>query len=227
MHGAPIISTKNDDYGNGKMQFYAQDASSSVVDPVNFLNFTVNPDDEAHVMDRRPDPSNFVWHYKMGNMGFIGYSGAYSFDSVRSHFVDACAYFGQDPPEATFIVGHWNTPALGCPRNMTVPEVFEEIKSFPGCDILGDSLRYVMGHTHCNEITTEGVGFMVAGQGMSGCHNFGIPVFDTANDRIKINYFPLDNQTLWDNAYNCISEKGYSNCLEYSESWLDAPYRSA
>jgi hypothetical protein len=67
---------------------------------------------------------------------------------------------------------------------------------------------------------------MVAGQGMSGCHNFGIPVFDTSNDRIKINYFPLDNQTLWDNAYNCIMQNGYSNCLQYSQTWLDAPYRS-
>jgi hypothetical protein len=70
-----MIGTRFDDYGNGKMQFYAQDAASSVADPVNFLNFTVDPDSEEFRMEKRPAPSNFVWHHKMGNLGFIGYSG--------------------------------------------------------------------------------------------------------------------------------------------------------
>ena len=97
-------------------------------------------------------------------------------------------------------VGHWNDAGMGCDANMDVPDVFAAISALPGCDALAatGSLRYVMGHTHCNKVTAPGVGFMVAGQGMSGCGNFGVPVFDTVVNGAKFDraeaflfvYFP-------------------------------------
>jgi len=61
---------------------------------------------------------------------------------------------------------------------MDVPAVYDEIKGFDGCSQLDDvlQLKYIMGHTHCNEVTAHdsrgdkpAVGMMVAGQGMEGC----------------------------------------------------------
>ena len=55
---------------------------------------------------------------------------------------------------------------------------YDEIKGFDGCRQLDDAmqLKYIMGHTHCNEVTATdsrgdkpALGMMVAGQGMEGC----------------------------------------------------------
>jgi len=45
VHGTPESATDDDDYSNGKLQFYAQDTAASVLqsDATSFLNLSVNP----------------------------------------------------------------------------------------------------------------------------------------------------------------------------------------
>lgn len=78
-------------------------------------------------------------------------------------------------------------------------------------------LKFIMGHTHCNEVVKNATGFMVAGQGMEGCGNFGIPVLDTTGDKAELSYFPLNDlgnrgSDQFDALLSCIKENGFSGC---------------
>ena len=75
---------------------------------------------------------------------------------------------------------------------MGTPAVFRRVAAMPGCD--RGTLRYAMGHTHCNMPHPHGyngTGFMVAGQGMEGCGNYGVPIIDSTEGRLRMWYFPI------------------------------------
>lgn len=232
VHGTPESATDDDDYSNGKLQFYAQDTAASVLqsDATSFLNLSVNPNNlSLTTEEKRPDVSNSVWWHAIGDMAFVGYSGAYTYQEVQPYFAQACEWLGTVNANATFLVGHWNDPGMGCKSNMDVPDVFTEISALPGCAALAakNSLRYVMGHTHCNSVMAENTGFMVAGQGMSGCGNFGVPVFDTTTQpgRVQIHYFSLETEDVAAAATSCVRNQGYGACLsDYATTWLDVPF---
>ena len=80
----------------------------------------------------------------MGNLGFIGYSGAYPLEEVTPYLQEACRWMGTLPdlPAATFLVGHWNNGGMGCEQPMDVPDLYDLVAAMPGCDALGSSLRY-------------------------------------------------------------------------------------
>ena len=86
------------------------------------------------------------------------------------------------------------------------------------------NLRYVMGHTHCNKVVEEGVGFMVAGQGMEGCGNYGFSLFETHGDDggVEITYFPIDdNDDRFEATRRCFEVHGAANCKEkFGVRWL-------
>ena len=83
---------------------------------------------------------------------------------------------------------------------MDVPAVYQEIRGFDGCAQLdaASNLKYIMGHTHCNKVTEKDVGFMVAGQGMIGCGNFGIPLVDTTSGRVEVIYYNVADMEVRD-----------------------------
>ena len=63
-------------------------------------------------------------------------------------------------------------------------------------------LKYIMGHTHCNKVTatdprggpTSALGMMVAGQGMEGCGNFGVPLVSTKEKgRVEVLYYEIQS----------------------------------
>jgi hypothetical protein len=43
-----------------------------------------------------PDWSNYFVYHKVGNIGFIGFSGAHDWEEQQEAFSEACAYFDQD-----------------------------------------------------------------------------------------------------------------------------------
>ena len=76
---------------------------------------------------------------------------------------------------------------------------YKQIRTMPGCDKFeaGKMLKYFSGHTHCNTKDLAGdvgVGFRVAGFGMGDggpqCDtaNFGIPLVDTTEGRVRVWY---------------------------------------
>jgi hypothetical protein len=105
-----------------------------------------------------------------------------------------------------------------------------------------------MGHTHCNEVTAndtrngDALGFMVAGQGMEGCQNFGLPILTTTAATtstadatttatttqpamLEIMYYNIQNlkdgTDQYDNLVKCFDKNGPHGCKELGTTWLN------
>jgi len=113
--------------------------------------------------------------------------------------------------------------------------MYELVRGLPGCRELDAQgrLKYMQGHTHCNVPHPHGhngTGFMVAGQGMEGCGNYGFPVFDTTEGRVRVWYFPVtavaphfEPFDHFDQVHACVQERGWRRCTHLAELWLDEP----
>jgi hypothetical protein len=234
-YGSPIVAVPDDQFGNGHMQFYAMDAVSSshsdVLSPpggVPFLNFSIDPD-KSKAGNRLPSAENFFSYFKLGNAAFVLYSGGYEYSTTKTYFQQGCAYLKEAKPDVAFLVGHWNYYAggvMGCEKDMDVPDVYSEIKGYDGCAQLDakDSLKYVMGHVHCNKVTEKDKGFMLAGQGMEGCGNFGVPYVDTSDGRVEIIYYNVQDKTgtdEYDKIMACFKAHGPAKCKDLGTVWLN------
>mmetsp|Transcript_6123 Transcript_6123/g.9541 ORF Transcript_6123/g.9541 Transcript_6123/m.9541 type:complete len:548 (-) Transcript_6123:442-2085(-) len=237
--GSPLISVKGkDQFANGFMQYYAMDAEASKEDSVNFLDFSQDPSKGglSKLKANLPSAKNFNAYFKIGNLAFISYSGAYDDKAVQPFLEEACGWLsGQGDVVNAFVIGHWNDGGLGCSNGMDVPSVRSKMESIEGCSAFGNKLKYFMGHTHCNEVTETGIGFMVAGMGMEGCGNFGIPVLDsTSASRSNqsspkaaaaaaadglVYYFPIQDAKdagqgdKYNATISCFEQKGVGGCL--------------
>ena len=70
----------------------------------------------------------------------------------------------------------------------------------------------------------------VAGQGMEGCGNFGIPVIDSTEDLVRIWYFPVaaepsESSTITEERYSriisCVGSMGWRACTHLATLWLN------
>lgn len=241
---APVVwLQKVDQLANGFMQWNGQDVAASMVpsaDPLVVPNspydFVNDPDTEgADVESILPPLTNFFSYYKMGNVGFISYSGAHDYISTAPYLEEACDYFTANPADAVLLLGHWNSRGLGCDSDMTVPSAYREMLEIPSCAGLSGKMRYVMGHLHCNTVVEPDVGFMVAGQGMTAEHlecdgNYGIPFVDTYGGNFSIYYFDIqqygDGDASYDNydaIIDCIKNNGISQCYHLAKVWTSVP----
>jgi hypothetical protein len=160
---SPRVATRRDQMANGFMQYYGQDvAASAASDTAAPYDFSVdpdgNPDDYGGSI---PPASDFFWYYKVGNVGMLAYSGGHTYEEMLPYFEESCAYMASSGPAAVLLLGHWNTPGLGCPQEMNVPATYRQILEVPACAGIADKFRYMMGHEHCNKVVEPDVGFMV------------------------------------------------------------------
>jgi len=225
---ALISSKKKDQFANGFMQYYAMDTVASRNDSVKFIDFENSPDKGGPCKLKKnvPKQENFQSYFKIGNLGFISYSAIYPDEEQRPFLEEACHWLGgQSEVSTAFIIGHWNNGNLGAARGMSVPNVRSKVNMLEGCNKFGDNLKYFMGHTHCNEVTETGVGFMVAGMGMEGCGNFGVPVVDSTSDKTEVFYYPIQDaeDASKGDKYNvtvsCFEENGVGGCISLADKW--------
>eukprot|EP01065_Artemidia_motanka_P048451 TRINITY_DN779_c0_g1_i2.p2 TRINITY_DN779_c0_g1~~TRINITY_DN779_c0_g1_i2.p2 ORF type:complete len:482 (+),score=191.85 TRINITY_DN779_c0_g1_i2:64-1509(+) len=233
--GSPIIGTGADQYANGHMQWYAQDAkcSESVMPGakgVSPFDFSIPPE-HRHL----PSINNSFWYNQMGNIGMVGYSGAYGLSQTKSLMQEACTWLGKNhrsqggDVDVAVIVGHWDVGGLGASKDMAGPGFYDHMKVLSGCDVYekNSTLKFFMGHTHCNVPHPHGhvgAGFMVAGQGMSGCGNFGFPIIDTTENRFRVYHFEVyskDGKDTYAEKLACIKEKGWRGCTAMADVWID------
>lgn len=204
---------------------------------------TITPDDPnaKHLASGEPpfynDQSNFFSFYKIGNIGIIGYSGVGDLERTLSDFKQACAYFADSPPPAgIFILGHWNYANTGVSSGMDTPAIRSQVQKFKGCDI-GDSLRYIDGHTHCNVVQERGesspIGFMSGARGMIDSGKclpmMGFTFVDSSRDnKLRVYHFH-------EHGAHAIGGKGHAAikdcvtntsslhaCTHLAELWLEA-----
>ena len=248
--GSPALGTRSDQYANGFMQWYAQDTRAGRAD---LPSGAPGANASAMPFDFSSDPSkghgvfggslpaidNSFFYNQVGNVGFIGYSGAYKYDELMALMTEACAWLPTQPGlELAVLLGHWDTAGLGATSKTAAPGLYDHVKGLPGCAALDvkRQLKFVMGHTHCNVPHPHGhvdTGFMVAGMGMQPSagvcpsnSNYGIPVLDTTGGRVQLWYFPVvaENKTdTYDAVHDCVSGKGWRQCTHLAVSWLDQP----
>lgn len=230
VNASPQLWTKKDQLGNGFMQFYGQDVAASEVNPAIPYDFSKDPNSADTNAQNFPEASNFFYYNQIGNIGFMGYSGAHEYADMVSYFEEACTWASNIPSiESFLILGHWNNGGDGCDSDMTVPEVYSSIAALPACASVAPKMKYFLGHKHCNIIVEPNVGFMVGGMGMSDATScggsFGVPVVDTTNGQFRVFFFPVNQANEFDNydaILSCITDNGVSGCYHLATEWTAA-----
>eukprot|EP00440_Ansanella_granifera_P028054 gb/GFBE01030478.1/.p1 GENE.gb/GFBE01030478.1/~~gb/GFBE01030478.1/.p1 ORF type:complete len:465 (+),score=107.55 gb/GFBE01030478.1/:1-1395(+) len=237
--GSPGCGTPQDNFGIGQMQYYPADSVASSLAPqddANFLDFSVDPDARAQWTTWQNVGTNFVVYHKLGNVGFLSFSGAAGFNDLKPHFQEACQYFEQSKPAVVFLLGHWNGEGMGCGSGMATPELRGELLALPGCSALGERLKYMDGHEHCNYIQERGAepfGFMIGAHGMDDkCEaQFGFVYLDSTDGRVRLYYFEVASHSKGDRfqaLLSCVQANGgLPGCVAgFAETWLDVPAAS-
>lgn len=173
--GTPRTATRWDQFANGFVQWHAQDTLAAAAlrpgDRAPPFDFSNDPD-EGRLSGQpfggqKPALANTFWHHSIGNVGFVGFSGAYTYEDTLPHVRQACASLGAQPDVRLLVLlGHWDVDNMGCKLSMDVPAYFERVSALPGCSGFAARglLKFFMGHTHCNVPHPHGhvdTGFMV------------------------------------------------------------------
>merc|ERR1712146_860934 len=93
IQGSPGSARQSDSFGNGHIQWYAQDAMSAKSDESQPFDFSANPDDFDIV-----DISNTFWYYTVGNVAMIGFANSYSWHLSELYFKEACKFVDETKP---------------------------------------------------------------------------------------------------------------------------------
>jgi hypothetical protein len=230
--GDPKFSSKLDQCGNGHMQFYAMDneAASKVPQGSNLAPFNYSVDPDAGLLGcNAASADNSRFFQQIGNVGIIAQSGAFTIEQYEPFVAAACKWLASTSGiEIGLLVGHWDNGLLGVQPDMDMPHFYDKVSAVPGCAAFAaaGNLKFIMGHTHCNTPHPHGhidTGFMVAGQGMGGCGNFGIPILDTTGGRTRMLYFDTSTDAKYDAVMACVPSKGWRACTELADIWLDQP----
>ena len=180
------------------MQWYTQDTLASITSGTaargDIFSFQPNPDETQAWNDFNNDAANFMFYHK------IGYVGAGEREETLEQLRGACKYMAQAKPHVLFLLGHWDSGGSGITEDMCTPQIYEVIKTFPGCD-LGDRVKFIDGHAHCNHVQErasdgESVGFLIGGHGMSGCDQLGFAFIDSTKEGVAVYYFEETNSSI-------------------------------
>lgn len=237
-HGLPHSKKGGyDTYGNGYMQYWGTDTQAAVnqekAGNSTPFDFSVNPSTEVIAK-----AENFFTYNMIGNLATITFSGAHTKDIMDPMFEEACRWVADVQPAYVFVIGHWSSEKLGCAPDMRTEDVHGRIQKMEGCKAIADRIKWFEGHQHCNWIVKAKEGFRVAGWGMGGCGNFGVPYFDITDDgHLTIGYFPVvgGNGTLapahegpaspenveWDVVISCLQAHGLKGCMNLGLQWHD------
>jgi hypothetical protein len=253
--GGPANSDEFDQHGIGMMQYYAMDPVSSqskeVIAKGDFLDFSLNPDVVGPPWNVSLNTaSNLIWYNAIGDVAFIGVSGAFTEREAGPHLNEACQWLntmsGHDSkPNWLFLLGHWDrdtsTPSEQCDPclHMDTPSIYHRMRNITGCKEYGNRFKYQDGHTHCNYIrevvpsstygdlsiaNSEPLGVTIGGAGMSGCSQYGFEYIDSDNESLRLWYFELENATGPSRSteiLQCIKENGLPNCTQYGKLWFE------
>jgi len=241
---APWAPLPQDQFGIGFMQWYAQDTAAAAGNTPYRLpasgEWENDVGGEPHdAGESIPPAENFFFYHVLGNVGFLGFSGAHAREEQDPLFREACSFFVSQRPMAIYLLGHWNAPGLGCQEGMDVPAVYEWLTS-GACAPVADSLRYMMGHIHCNEQTEDGRGFLLGaagatGRGCRGPREWGFAYLDTRNadedgdTRRRSESHWLGKFTVANERHDasqdleeCLRREGSPRrCLGFGEEWIN------
>jgi len=161
---------RSDQFGYGMAQWHMMDTVSAKeslnhteFNARDMFEYSVDPDASPWpvyaVNDPIAHPSNFFWYNQLGDVVFVGYSGAHDWKTQQGYFLEAC-HFLQTVRHSTnwvILMGHWDSEVLDLTwtgGKMDTP-VGYWMMSTNSCSVLKDyytrgRLKFTSGHTHCN-----------------------------------------------------------------------------
>jgi len=226
INGSPGSGRSSDQFGIGIMQWYAMDVAASIDNDV--YDFSINPD-VTHDYQGTPNAANNnIWWHITGNVGMLGYNGAYTWDSLSQYFDKACEYFTKEEPAWVFLYGHWDGENLGCAHDMDAQSVFKKLSSYGNsCYGLRNKIKFFDGHKHCNYKINDD-GFLIGGNGMydGACSQgeFGYLYVKTTDEgHLQIWYYEMINgwTNNWSSIVSCIQTNGIDGCTGHAHLWFD------
>jgi len=238
----PKAPLPQDQLGFGFAQWYGQDTAATA-DSMGSLSKHWGP---LLRSQRAPQPAqehagllgaeSFFFYHMIGDIGFLGYSGAHTWESQEHLFQEACSYFGQELPSQVYLLGHWSEADMGCQTGMDVPSLYAYLRDGL-CSGVGQQMRYFMGHDHCNTPAPDGRGYLVGGGGARpSCGSWGFAYTDTRDStqsspstRKSPSHFigKFDIETprgdhFWGLQTCIVEHRSLRACVpEYGEVWLN------
>jgi hypothetical protein len=85
------------------MQWYALDTAAAMQHPL--FDFSRDPDAANRTELRLAASDNFFWYTMYGNLGVVGYSGAYVYSTIQDKFTEACEYFVEGNASLVLLAG--------------------------------------------------------------------------------------------------------------------------
>jgi len=161
---------RQDQFGNGFAQWHMMDtvASNSSFNKSTFagadvFDLTVDPDASSWFryafQDPIAHPKNFFWFNQLGDVVFVGFSGAHAWSTQRDLFAEACEflYTVQHSTNWVVLLGHWDFTedgTTGTGGMMGTPYGYWKMVT-DSCTAFKEyyahgRMKYVTGHTHCN-----------------------------------------------------------------------------
>jgi len=217
-NGNPGSALYSDGLGIGMTQYYAQDVVASILRRDNApFDWSKNPWNQQHSSPPPVAPENHIFWYKVGNMGVLGYSGAFTWDQYKGYVDQSCQQFSNDQDvKFLVVVGHWdaNDQHYGNQWNMDAPTFLESMKKLSSCSSFKYRMKYVDGHDHTNK--KYDTGFKIGANGFSGSGQAGFLYLKTDDSgRFWAYYIEFESYSgnYFDATFNCVKSQGLDNCL--------------
>lgn len=208
----------SDQLGIGMTQYWAPDVmSSTMMDNGEPYDWSISPWNKFWDSPPPVVAENSIWWTKIGNLAFIGWSGAYDWDTYAQYFDQACQEFSNDESiSMLFLISHWDGVNLSCKWGMSAPDVLNKLRSDVGsCSSFKYRMKYIDGHDHRN--TMYQTGFKIGGMGMSGGGQTGV-LYAKTDDAGEAWVYYIEFQNDWGGNYydaflSCVKKSGMDSCL--------------
>merc|ERR1719219_409045 len=223
MGGSPGAGQSGDQFGIGMTQWWASDTVASFNHPI--YDWSIDPSWKERDTTPPIAIENTIWWNKIGNIGFIGYSGAHPLSKTKPYFDQMCQQFSNDANLAhVFVLGHWDAQNLGCQYSMAAPDVLNFLREMESCSAIKDSMHFIDGHNHENKVIGSD-GFMIGANGMSGSGQFG-HIYVKSDDKgtVQIWYFEFRStrSNNWDSIISCLRAHDIDDCTHLATLWWNS-----
>lgn len=231
IYSAPSQGQDFDNLGIGMTQYYAQDTLAAVFnDPVPY-DFSENPSGKQNASPPPFAAENGIFWYKIGNVGVLGYSGAYYWDTYEPYVDQMCQQFSNDDGvKFLIVVSHWDalTNGYGVQWEMDAPSFLKKMKAMGSCSSFKYRTKYVDGHDHTNKVYDDGFKIGANGYDSGGYWGAVGDLYLKTDDegRLWAYYLEFSNgpNSEFDSLLDCIKKNHLDGCLTHSAVtlWFDS-----
>jgi len=222
LYSNPGSGNSGDQLGIGMTQYYAQDTLASVVlnngEP---YDWSINPSGKYNWAPPPVADKNGIWWFKIGNLGILGYSGAYKWETYQPYLDQMCTQFANDDGvKYVIVLSHWDalTNGYGVQWEMDAPSFVKKMKDMSSCSAFKYRVKYVDGHDHTNRLYDDGFKIGANGYDSGGYWGAVGQLYIKTDDsgRLWAYYLEFSNgpDSQFDQLLSCVKSNHLEGCLK-------------